>query len=111
MSLFSSLTPVFVAVLCVIIGFIFKNSQKKDKTKPKESSSYGAKVRPWVDEDLQDDTEINSKENGIVHSHNTSGFNYSDTVLLLNEPKCHSCEYYCMSIVVVHGIIPAYVYK
>ncbi|XP_055043849.2 iodotyrosine deiodinase [Misgurnus anguillicaudatus] len=63
MSLFSSLTPVFVAVLCVIIGFIFKNSQKKDKTKPKENSSYGAKVRPWVDEDLQDDTEINSKEN------------------------------------------------
>ncbi|XP_065141269.1 iodotyrosine deiodinase [Paramisgurnus dabryanus] len=63
MSLFSSLTPVFVAVLCVIIGFIFKNSQKKDKTKPNENSSYGAKVRPWVDEDLQDDTEINSKEN------------------------------------------------
>ncbi|XP_056589496.1 iodotyrosine deiodinase 1 [Triplophysa dalaica] len=63
MALFSSLTPVFVAVLCVIIGFIIKNSQKKDESRSKEKRSDGGKVRPWVDEDLQDDTEINSKDN------------------------------------------------
>lgn len=64
MAVFSSLTPVFVAVLCVIIGFLFKNSQRREsKSKQKRS---GETDRPWVDEDLQDDTEISRKHNGTV---------------------------------------------
>lgn len=61
MAVFSSLTPVFVAVLCVIIGFLFKNSQRRaSRSKQKRS---GETARPWVDEDLQDDTEISRKHN------------------------------------------------
>ncbi|XP_051517866.1 iodotyrosine deiodinase-like [Myxocyprinus asiaticus] len=62
MALFSSLTPVFVAILCVIIVFLFRSSSSR-KIRSKEKSSAVGKVRPWVDEDLQDDTEINSKDN------------------------------------------------
>ncbi|XP_051947471.1 iodotyrosine deiodinase-like [Xyrauchen texanus] len=62
MALFSSLTPVFVAILCVIIVFLFRNSSSR-KIRSKEKTSAVGRVRPWVDEDLQDDTEINSKDN------------------------------------------------
>ncbi|KAK9954612.1 hypothetical protein ABG768_016663 [Culter alburnus] len=61
MAVFSTLTPVFVAVLCVIIGFLFKNSQRRE-TRSKQKRS-GETARPWVDEDLQDDTEISRKHN------------------------------------------------
>ncbi|XP_050951839.1 iodotyrosine deiodinase 1 [Labeo rohita] len=61
MAVFSSLTPVFVAVLCVIIGFLFKNSRRKETRSKQKLSDQTA--RPWVDEDLQDDTEISSKHN------------------------------------------------
>ncbi|XP_048035081.1 iodotyrosine deiodinase 1 [Megalobrama amblycephala] len=61
MAVFSTLTPVFVAVLCVIIGFLFKNSQRRE-TRSKQKRS-GDTARPWVDEDLQDDTEISRKHN------------------------------------------------
>ncbi|XP_059383077.1 iodotyrosine deiodinase [Carassius carassius] len=61
MAVFSSLTPVFVAVLCVIIGFLFKNSQRR-QTRSKQGCSDQTS-KPWVDEDLQDDTEISSKHN------------------------------------------------
>lgn len=64
MAVFSTLTPVFVAVLCVIIGFLFKNSQRRE-TRSKQKRS-GETARPWVDEDLQDDTEISRKHNGTV---------------------------------------------
>ncbi|XP_036446941.1 iodotyrosine deiodinase 1 [Colossoma macropomum] len=64
MALISVFTPVFVAVLCVVIVFFFRNyrraessSQLKPSTAAGESSS-----RPWVDEDLQDDTEISTKD-------------------------------------------------
>uniref|UniRef100_A0A8C2H615 iodotyrosine deiodinase n=1 Tax=Cyprinus carpio TaxID=7962 RepID=A0A8C2H615_CYPCA len=61
MAVFSSLTPVFVAVLCVVIGFLFKKSQRRQTRSKQERSDQTAK--PWVDEDLQDDTEISSKHN------------------------------------------------
>ncbi|XP_067301707.1 iodotyrosine deiodinase [Pseudorasbora parva] len=61
MAMFSSLTPVFVAVLCVIIGFLFKNSQRRESRSKQKRS--GETARPWVDEDLQDDTEISRKHN------------------------------------------------
>ncbi|XP_035278083.1 LOW QUALITY PROTEIN: iodotyrosine deiodinase 1 [Anguilla anguilla] len=62
MALFSSLTPVLVAVLCVVVvARFFKSFQKKHKETDTDSKS-AVKSRPWVDEDLQDDTEINTKD-------------------------------------------------
>ncbi|KAG8444223.1 hypothetical protein GDO86_009419 [Hymenochirus boettgeri] len=59
MAVFSFLTPVFLAILCVFIVIIQKSrgnatSQSNEK-KRKES-------RPWVDEDLQDETELHPEE-------------------------------------------------
>lgn len=63
MALVSSLTPVFVAVLCVVIAFVLRSFQKT-KTTSKPDSKSTREARPWVDEDLKDDTEISSKDNG-----------------------------------------------
>ncbi|KPP75043.1 iodotyrosine dehalogenase 1-like [Scleropages formosus] len=61
MAVFSSLTPVFVAVLCVVVLYLFKNfSRSEGKGKTDAKSSVAA--RPWVDEDLQDNTEISPVE-------------------------------------------------
>ncbi|XP_012687512.1 iodotyrosine deiodinase 1 [Clupea harengus] len=62
MALVSSLTPVFVAVLCVVIAFVLRSFQKT-KTTSKPDSKSTREARPWVDEDLKDDTEISSKDN------------------------------------------------
>ncbi|XP_041279973.1 iodotyrosine deiodinase 1 [Onychostruthus taczanowskii] len=54
MALFSSLTPVFIAIICVLIGVIMKKTngeKEKRDTKSKHPS------RPWVDEDLKDGTD------------------------------------------------------
>uniref|UniRef100_A0AAY4BR30 iodotyrosine deiodinase n=1 Tax=Denticeps clupeoides TaxID=299321 RepID=A0AAY4BR30_9TELE len=57
MALFSSLTPVFLALLCVVIAAIIRSfSRRKEPSKP--DSKATREVRPWVDEDLQDNTEI-----------------------------------------------------
>ncbi|XP_071398493.1 iodotyrosine deiodinase isoform X2 [Centroberyx affinis] len=63
MAFLSVLTPVFVAVLCVMIGLIFINSRKTDRV-PRPETKGGSKVesRPWVDQDLQDDTEITPRD-------------------------------------------------
>lgn len=63
----STLTPVFVAILCVIIAFIFKTQRRSESSSAQESSTgggRGSEARPWVDEDLQDDTDISGRENG-----------------------------------------------
>ncbi|KAK7906837.1 hypothetical protein WMY93_015449 [Mugilogobius chulae] len=57
MALLSALTPVLAAVLCVIIGFMFvksRGSEVKTQAKPKD-------FRPWVDQDLQDNTDGHGK--------------------------------------------------
>ncbi|XP_042246701.1 iodotyrosine deiodinase 1 [Thunnus maccoyii] len=63
MALLSVLTPVLAAVLCMVMGFMFVKSRQTETTsqgKTKGGSKAG--FRPWVDQDLQDDTEIPSKE-------------------------------------------------
>lgn len=68
MALISTLTPVFVAVLCVLIAFIFKTQRRSETSSGQKSPSTGGvapQARPWVDEDLQDDTEISGRENGM----------------------------------------------
>ena len=55
MALLSALTPVLVAVLCVVIVFMFvKSNDSRDKTQEKPKADF----RPWVDQDLQDNTEL-----------------------------------------------------
>ncbi|KAM4633896.1 iodotyrosine deiodinase isoform 1-T1 [Polymixia lowei] len=64
MAFLSTLTPVFVAVLCVVIACIIINTRKTGTASTadtKGESKPAAKSRPWVDQDLQDDTEINLK--------------------------------------------------
>ncbi|XP_027671559.2 iodotyrosine deiodinase 1 isoform X1 [Falco biarmicus] len=59
MALFSSLTPVFIAIICVLIGAILKKTngeKEKHETKSKSLS------HPWVDEDLKDGTDHHSEE-------------------------------------------------
>ncbi|XP_052396182.1 iodotyrosine deiodinase-like [Carassius gibelio] len=60
-----SVTPVSVVVLCVIIGFLFKSSQRRETISKQESSDQ--KARQLMDKHPQDDTEINSKHNGTLH--------------------------------------------
>ncbi|XP_076129142.1 iodotyrosine deiodinase [Alosa pseudoharengus] len=62
MALVSVLTPILVAVLCVVIALVFRSFQNTETTSKPESKPKGDE-RPWVDEDLQDDTEISSKDN------------------------------------------------
>lgn len=66
MALLSVLTPVLVAVLCLVIGFLLLRPRDPETTPPKEKKgrSAGADFRPWVDQDLQDDTET-AKEDGM----------------------------------------------
>ncbi|KAL6483555.1 hypothetical protein MHYP_G00084270 [Metynnis hypsauchen] len=65
MALISALTPVFVAVLCVVIAFFFRNYRRAESSSQQKPSTAAGETtsRPWVDEDLQDDTEISAKDN------------------------------------------------
>uniref|UniRef100_A0A8C0WXP8 Iodotyrosine deiodinase 1 n=1 Tax=Castor canadensis TaxID=51338 RepID=A0A8C0WXP8_CASCN len=51
------LTPVLVAVVCVLIVWIFKNADRNANRKKGE-----ARVHPWVDEDLKDSTDLHQVE-------------------------------------------------
>jgi iodotyrosine deiodinase len=53
------LTPVLVAVVCVLIVWIFKNADRNANRKKGE-----ARVHPWVDEDLKDSTDLHQVEEG-----------------------------------------------
>lgn len=46
------LTPVLVAVVCILVVWVFKNADRNLEKKKEE-----AQVQPWVDEDLKDSTE------------------------------------------------------
>uniref|UniRef100_A0A8C8B0Z3 iodotyrosine deiodinase n=1 Tax=Otus sunia TaxID=257818 RepID=A0A8C8B0Z3_9STRI len=59
MALFSSLTPVFIAIICVLIGVILK---KTNKEKDKRETKSKPLSRPWVDEDLKDGTDHHLEE-------------------------------------------------
>lgn len=67
MAVLSALTPVLVAVLCLVIGFIFV---KSNGSREKRQENSKADSRPWVDQDLQDDTEVteNNEDDGGDHN-------------------------------------------
>ncbi|XP_062980610.1 iodotyrosine deiodinase 1 [Elgaria multicarinata webbii] len=58
---FSSLTAVFVAIICILIGIILKGS-KKSSNKEQSKTNKKAEARPWVDEDLKDSTDLHVEE-------------------------------------------------
>ncbi|ELW72774.1 Iodotyrosine dehalogenase 1 [Tupaia chinensis] len=55
------LTPVLVAIVCILVVWIFKNADRSTEEKRGEA---GARVeaRPWVDEDLKDSTDLQQEE-------------------------------------------------
>ncbi|XP_042796006.1 iodotyrosine deiodinase 1 [Panthera leo] len=55
------LTPVLVAVVCILIVWIFKNGDGSSKRRKREPRAR-AEVRPWVDEDLKDNTDLHQGE-------------------------------------------------
>ncbi|XP_010157466.1 PREDICTED: iodotyrosine dehalogenase 1-like, partial [Eurypyga helias] len=62
MALFSSLTPIFIAVICVLIGVILK---KTNGEKEKRETKSKLLSRPWVDEDLKDGTDHHLEEEEV----------------------------------------------
>lgn len=62
MALLSVLTPVLAVLLCLVLGFMLVKSRETETTATKsEGAPKTADSRPWVDQDLQDDTEITDK--------------------------------------------------
>ncbi|KAM4695321.1 iodotyrosine deiodinase 1 [Discoglossus pictus] len=62
MAFFSSLSPLFLAIICVLIAIILK-SKKKETEKGREGERKSkTESRPWVDEDLQDSTDIHQED-------------------------------------------------
>ncbi|XP_037605894.1 iodotyrosine deiodinase 1 [Sebastes umbrosus] len=70
MTFLSVFTPVLAVVLCLVIGFMLVVRSRETETTSTSPTAPGktegaSKVdfRPWVDQDLQDDTDITAKEN------------------------------------------------
>lgn len=53
------LTPVLVAVVCILIVWVFKNADRN-----LESKKQDAQACPWADEDLKDSRELLQVEEG-----------------------------------------------
>ncbi|XP_028253303.1 iodotyrosine deiodinase [Parambassis ranga] len=62
MALLSVLTPVLAAILCLVVGFLFMKSRETSSTSKTKVVASKVESRPWVDQDLQDDTEITARE-------------------------------------------------
>lgn len=56
-----SLTPVLIAVVCILIVWIFKNVDRSVERRKGEARA-GSEARPWVDEDLKDSTDLQQVE-------------------------------------------------
>ncbi|KAM6914906.1 iodotyrosine deiodinase [Xenentodon cancila] len=67
MALLSVLTPVLAAILCLVMGFMVVKSREIKPTTTAKGRTKGPSntdFRPWVDQDLQDDTEITTGGGG-----------------------------------------------
>ncbi|XP_043963419.1 iodotyrosine deiodinase 1 [Gambusia affinis] len=80
MALLSELTPILALVLCMVAGFLFLKSRAPETSPRVAGQTKGTtkkEFRPWVDQDLQDDTEItrgdddewveNNEEEDLAH--------------------------------------------
>nr|XP_055165584.1 iodotyrosine deiodinase 1 isoform X1 [Nyctereutes procyonoides] len=59
------LTPVLVAVVCILIAWIFKNADERSMEGRKGETRARAQTRPWVDEDLKDSTDLQQVEEDV----------------------------------------------
>ncbi|CAK7300596.1 Iodotyrosine deiodinase 1 [Vulpes lagopus] len=59
------LTPVLVAVVCILIAWIFKNADGRSMEGRKGETRARAQTRPWVDEDLKDSTDLQQVEEDV----------------------------------------------
>lgn len=66
MALLSVLTPVLALVLCLVIGFLLrsKNTETTSRAPGQNKGVSKTDFRPWVDQDLQDDTEVTAGGGG-----------------------------------------------
>lgn len=62
------LTPILVAILCILVVWIFKNADRHMEKKKGEPRAI-AKARPWVDEDLKDSSDLHQAEEGKYTSY------------------------------------------
>ncbi|XP_077409044.1 iodotyrosine deiodinase [Vanacampus margaritifer] len=58
----SFLTPVLVSLLCLLIGFLALRSRETETETG--ADPHGGQSKPWVDQDLQDDSQAKTKDNG-----------------------------------------------
>ncbi|KAM8947877.1 iodotyrosine deiodinase 1 isoform 2-T2 [Pelodytes ibericus] len=65
MAVFSFLTPVLAAVICVLIVIILQSMKKRKEAETDANKDIKKESRPWVDEDLQDNTEIVTENDEI----------------------------------------------
>lgn len=65
MVLLSVLTPVLALILCLVLGFMLVQSRGSEATSTeKNKGATKGDFRPWVDQDLQDDTEVGAEGEG-----------------------------------------------
>lgn len=64
MALLSLLTPVLALVLCLVIGYMLVKSRDAKSTSRLRRQEAEVDSRPWVDQDLQDNTEHAQREDG-----------------------------------------------
>uniref|UniRef100_A0A3Q3WQL7 iodotyrosine deiodinase n=1 Tax=Mola mola TaxID=94237 RepID=A0A3Q3WQL7_MOLML len=66
MALLSVLTPLLAAVLCLVAGFVLVKARGTTSTPARKANGASeADFRPWVDQDLQDDTDtVREDEDG-----------------------------------------------
>lgn len=55
------LTPVLVAIVCILMVWIFKNA---DGSSDRKKGDPRAEAHPWVDKDLKDSTDVHQEEAG-----------------------------------------------
>nr|XP_057912727.1 iodotyrosine deiodinase 1 [Doryrhamphus excisus] len=61
MAVFSVLTPFLALVLCVVSGILVLRSRRQSKVVDPRGKTQ-ADFKPWVDQDLQDDSEVPTRE-------------------------------------------------
>ncbi|XP_049991731.1 iodotyrosine deiodinase 1 isoform X1 [Alexandromys fortis] len=87
------LTPVLVAVVCILIVWVFKNADRSPESKKEE-----AQARPWADEDLKDSTDLLQEEEdadeGQESEECVEHIPFSHTRYPEQEMKARSQEFY-----------------
>ncbi|XP_068135651.1 iodotyrosine deiodinase 1 [Hyperolius riggenbachi] len=58
MAVFSFLSPFFIAVICLLVVIILQSKKSKPRNEKTTKEKSKAESRPWVDEDLQDATDL-----------------------------------------------------